>query len=274
VPSRQFAKMPDDIEPTRASLHQYALAIGSIPRVHAEPHEKWWHVSLNLTGRGLETDSMPLPDGATFAVRLDMHSHAVVIEANGETVKSIPFGDGLTGTEMGSAVIAAVGDLGLSGEYATEKFESDEAREYDAATAAAFFEILTNIHDVYSIHRERIDASVGPLQLWPHGFDLAFEWYGTRVEEYEEHGEMKAHPSQCNFGFYPAGRPYLYANPWPFEADELLGVELPSGAVWNTEGWQGSMLHYDKLAGDEAAEQRILDYFKAVFDAAEPTLTA
>lgn len=103
---------------------------------------------------------------------------------------------------------------------------------------------------------------------------MAFEWFGTRVAEYEEHGEMKQFPSQCNFGFYPAGRAYLYANPWPFEADALLPVELPSGAEWHTDGWEGSILYYDQLAGDPAAEKRILDYLAAVFEAAAPTLTA
>ena len=122
MPSRQFAKMPDDIEPTRASLHQYALAIGSIPRVHAEPHEKWWHVSLNLTGRGLETDSMPLPDGATFAVRLDMHSHAVVIEANGETVKAAMIHSKVNGKTMKVAVY----QVEANGEQADEPWATLE----------------------------------------------------------------------------------------------------------------------------------------------------
>ena len=103
---------------------------------------------------------------------------------------------------------------------------------------------------------------------------MAFEWFGTRVEEYEEHGEVTQYPSQCNFGFYPGGRAYLYANPWPFESDILLGVELPAGAEWHTEGWQGSILYYDQVAGAANAEQMILDFFGTVFDHAAPTLTA
>jgi hypothetical protein len=175
---------------------------------------------------------------------------------------------------MGDAVTAAVAQYGLTGEYAREKFESDDVRDYDPEVAEAFFANLRHIHDVLARHRERVGGSVGPLQLWPHGFDLAFEWFGTRVEEYEEHGALQRLPAQCNFGFYPEGRPYLYANPWPFESEALLGVELPSGAEWHTEGWQGSMLNYDEVVGDEAAAERILDYFGSVYEAAAPTLTA
>lgn len=272
--THRFAPMPKNLEPTRATLHQYAHAIGVVPRVHAEPHEKWWHVSLNVTNRGLETDAMALPDGGQWSLRLDLISHEVVVEVKGEAMRRIGLGDGLTGTQMGDAVIAAAAELGLTGEYAREKFESDEAREYDPAVAATFFENLQAIHEVLADHRGRLDESVGPLQLWPHGFDLAFEWFGTRVEEYEEHGEMQRLPAQCNFGFYPGGRPYFYANPWPFESDALLSVELPSGAGWHTEGWQGSMLNYDDVAGSDGAADRILGYLGAVYEVAAPTLTA
>lgn len=272
--AHRFPPMPENFEPTRATLHQYSNAIGVIPRVHAEPHEKWWHGSLNVTERGLETNEMTLPAGGTLTLRLDLAEHRVVVEANGQEVAGFGMGDGLTGTEMGELVIGAVSKLGLDGEYARDKFESDEAREYSADDAARFFEILTSIHAAYSVHRDRIGGSAGPLQLWPHGFDLAFEWFGTRKEEYEEHGEATKMPAQCNFGFYPGGRPYLYANPWPFEGETLLAVELPGGAEWHTDGWEGSELFYDQIAGDENAEQRILDFFGAVFGAAEPTLTA
>ncbi|MFC2177439.1 DUF5996 family protein [Actinomycetota bacterium] len=264
--------MPENLEPTRATLHQYANVIGVVPRVHAEAREKWWHVSLNVTERGLETDVMALPDGGTLNLRLDLRSHELVVEKNGEATKRIPLDAGRTGTEMGDAVLAAVAEHGLRGAFPREKFESDEARQYDRAVAEGFFENLTAIHEVLAIHRSRLGDSVGPLQLWPHGFDLAFEWFGTRVEEYEEDGDRHRLPAQCNFGFYPGGRPYLYANPWPFEADLLLAVDLPSGADWHIEGWEGSMLNYDEVAGDAAAADRILDYLGAVHEVAAPTL--
>lgn len=270
----RFEPMPDDFEPTRATLHQYANAVGVIPRAHAAPHEKWWHVSLGITGRGLETATMKLPAGDSLALRLDLHSHEVVIAVGGEDRTRIDMTSGLTGTEMGNSVIAAVAELGLGGEYARDKFESDELRHYSPTTAAAFDRILNEVHAVCSQHRDRIGQPVSPIRLWPHGFDMAFEWFGTRVEEYEEHGEVQRYPAQCNFGFYPGGRAYLYANPWPFEADALLGVELPGGATWHTAGWQGSILYYDQLVGDDNAASRVLDYFGAVFDAAAPTLTA
>lgn len=272
--TQTFAPLPDDFEATRATLHQYAHAIGVVPRAHAEPHDKWWHVSLNVTGRGLETDTMSLPDGGMFSLRLDLQTHEVVVESGGASTARMSMAAGLTGTEMGDAVLAAVAAFGLEADYDRAKFDSYEERHYDPAAAAAFLDVITSMAAVLSIHRQNIGDRVGPVQLWPHGFDLAFEWFGTRIEQYEEHGELQQFPSQCNFGFYPGGRAYLYANPWPFEGGKLLDVALPGGAAWHTDGWEGSILYYDELVGDPNAEKRILDYLGAVYEAAAPTLTA
>ena len=129
--------LPDNFGPTRATLHAYANAIGAIPRIHAEPHDKWWHVSLKVTPHGLETDAMALPDGGTFNLRMDFQSHEVVVAANTET--RIGMGEGLTGTEMGDRLIAAVAALGLDGDYNREKFESDDPREYDPGRSRKLF---------------------------------------------------------------------------------------------------------------------------------------
>jgi hypothetical protein len=136
---------------------------------------------------------------------------------------------------------------------------------------------LTNTDRIFKEHRATLDGEKGPVQLWPHGFDLAFEWFGSRVEVHEEQGERQELPSQLNLGFYPGSpgqAPYFYSNPWPFEADALLGRTLPDGARWHTEGWHGTILPYEELAGNPNAEERLVVYARRVFELAAPTLTA
>ncbi len=116
--------------------------------------------------------------------------------------------------------------------------------------------------------------NMSPVQVWPHGFDTAFDWLGTRVEEAEEHGEVQQFPSTLNLGLYPGEPAYFYSNPWPFETDKLLGNDLPAGAQWHTEGWQGTMMPYEELVGDDNAEARLREYAQRVFDVASPTLMA
>ena len=269
-----FAPLDEQWEPTRATLHAYAKGVGAIARAHAVFHPKWWHISLKVRPNGLVTDNLPLPGGGSVALRMDLVGDSVVIEASDGTSSSVPMSDGLTGTEFADTLIDAVAEYGLESDYLREKFVDETPREYDPRAATALMTVFVNANTVLERRRATLGDSVGPVQVWPHGFDLAFEWYGTRVERYEKAGEVQAHPAQLNFGLYPAGRAYFYSNPWPFEGEALLGVALPHGAEWHTEGWEGSVLYYDQVAADPAAEIKVLEYAAAVMSAALPTLEA
>ena len=264
-----------DFEPTRQTLHLYSNAIGVILRVHGIAHPKWWHISLKLRPDGLTTDNIPLPDGGVLALRLDLNQHQLIITSSSGETKSVGLADGLTGSEMGDWVITAVSQFGLQGNYPREKFINDEPRSYDPELAKKYFAVLTNVARTFEDHRASLEGPVSPVQIWPHGFDIAFEWFGTRVERAEEHGEVQEFPSQLNLGFYPGSEgvaPYFYSNPWPFEAEVLLDKPLPAGAKWHTAGWQGAMLPYNELVDQPEAEARLRQFAKAVYELAAPTL--
>jgi len=267
-----FPALPVDSEPTRATLHAYANAVAALPRVHAVPHPKWWHISLKIRPDGLVTESMPLPVGGAAFVRMDPRNDEIVIESSHGDRRSFPMDEGITATEMGDALIVAAGEMGLTGEYNRAKFENDDPRVYDGEQAAGLFQAFVTAEAAIAGHRNRIGGEVGPIQLWPHGFDLAFEWFGTMMVPHEEGGEVTEVPAQINFGFYPAGDAYFYSNPWPFDAEALLATELPEGARWNTEGWEGSMFEYADLVGQPDGVERFAEYAGAVFDAASPLL--
>jgi hypothetical protein len=168
--------------------------------------------------------------------------------------------------------------LGLKGDYARQKFENDDPRQYDPDHAKAYFSALVNVEQVFRRHRANLSGDVGPIQLWPHGFDLSFEWFGTRMIESEEHGQKSSFPSQINLGFSPGEpshpKPYFYSNPFPFEEEKLLDKPLPHGARWFTESWKGSLLEYASLVGHPNSDQKLIDYAKAVYDIASPGLMA
>lgn len=263
-------------ESTRDTLQLYSQAVGVVPRAHAEFHPKWWHISLKVQPDGLATDEMPVPAGGTFSLKLDLKQHQALVIANGNVVNAVSMTDGLTGTEFGNRILAAVADLGLTADYARDKFESDEPREYDPATAEKYLATLVTTDRIFRKHTNNLNGEVGQVQLWPHHFDLAVEWFGTRVVEYQEGDEVQEYPSQLNLGLSPGDsghpEPYFYSNPWPFEKDQLLDKPLPEGARWFTDGWEGTILPYAELVGDEKAAERLLAYARAVYQAAAPTL--
>jgi len=264
-------ELPDDWEPTRSTLHAYAQGVSALARAHTPAHPKWWHASLKIAPEGLTTDSIPLPDGGELKGRMDLNRHVIILQTSSDESFEFDMTQGATGTEMANQLIKVATGLGLGDDYDRDKFDSDEPRVYDKPHAAKFSQALANIASVLDSHRGSLGASVSPLQLWPHGFDLAFEWFGTRMESHTENGQQEDLPAQLNLGFYPAGDAYFYSNPWPFD-ESLVNHALPHGARWNTEGWQGSMLSYSSLAGDPDAAEKLTEYAQAVFEIASPTL--
>lgn len=265
----------DGFEPTRQTLQLYSRAVSAISRAYGDFHPQWWHVSLKVHVDGLVADEIRLPDGDAIRLKVDLIAHEIVLLRNGEPERGWDMTDGMTSTALGNEIIAAVEEMGLSGgDYAREKFKDDAPRAYDPEAAARFLVALTNADRIFKEHRSTLHGKTSPVQLWPHGFDLAFEWLGTRVETYEEDGEVGEHPAQLNLGFYPAEPAYFYSNPWPFEADELLDKPLPEGASWHTEGWQGTILPYAELANDPNAEARLRNFARVVYETISPTLMA
>jgi len=268
----------DGWEPTRDTLHWYAQAVGVVPRAHAPFHPRWWHISLKLQPDGPATDPMPLPAGGTFWLALDLRRHQVVLDTSHGDRRIFGMQAGLTASALGERLLGALAELGLSAEYQRAKFANDEPRAYDPAMAERFLGVLTHVERIFQRHRSGLPGEVGPVQLWPHGFDMSFEWFGTRLVEHLEGGQVQRSPAQLNLGFSPGEtshpEPYFYSNPWPFEADRLLGQPLPPGARWFTGSWQGSLLPYRALAGDPQAEEKLLAYARAVYQIAAPTLSA
>ena len=266
----------EGFEPTRRTLQLYSRVITAVPRAHGIFHPKWWHVSLKVLPDGLMSDQVSLPDGRALRFKMDLVRHEIVMTVDGETARSFDMAAGQSSTSLAEDVLSTVAALGLGGPYDQERFEDDEPREYSPEHVDHFLTALVNADRLFKQHRSTLDGESGIVQLWPHGFDLAFEWYGSRVEVYEEEGKEVEYPSQLNLGFFPGGpdvAPYFYSNPWPFEKEVLLGKTLPEGASWHTEGWQGTILPYEALAGDPDAEARLLAYARRVFELAAPTLT-
>jgi hypothetical protein len=221
---------------------------------------------------GLVTDNIPLPDGGILAGRLDFHRAQVVLEDSDGRAWSIPMNEGLTGSEMGDRVIAIAAEAGFNGEVERSRFENDEPSVYDEGAVANFFTALIRADRAFKRHGARLGDDAGPVRLWPHGFDLAMEWFGARVESYNEGGKQVKLPAQLNLGFYPGENndtSYFYSNPWPFDGDKLLSRSLPAGANWHTEGWQGAMLPYTAVRD----EDQLVEFGAAVFEIASPLLS-
>lgn len=259
--------------PTRRTLQLYARALSALARAHAPAHPKWWHISLKVTPAGLVTDNIPCSGGGILAGRMDFLKGQIILESSDGRSWAIPMDAGFSGRAMGEKVLAAAADAGLdSGTIDQSRFASDEPGDYNSELVGHFFAALVRADRAFKRHGARLGEKAGPVRLWPHGFDLAMEWFGTRVERYNEGGQTMELPAQLNLGFYPGeddDTSYFYSNPWPFDAGKLLDRQLPAGASWHTDGWEGTLLPYTAARDEE----QILEFAAAVFDIAAPLLS-
>lgn len=261
-------------EPTRDTLHRYAKLLGAVRRTCTEPHPLWWHISLRPAAAGLATGELAAPGGGgRLSLTLDLERHQLRLAAPGGE-RSLPLDGGLTATELGCRALAHLAELGAEVEVDEEHFGDGSACAYDRALAGRYLTALARAEACFAELRDALPGDPGPIQLWPHNFDLAFEWFGDRrVADEDDDGRPVESRTQVGFGFSPGDashpEPYFYATPWPFEAEFTI-APLPPGAEWRTEGWEGGLLPY--ASARRGGEEVVRRFLRTVWETAAPAL--
>ncbi|MGI9658951.1 MAG: DUF5996 family protein [Gaiellaceae bacterium] len=260
-----------DWSATRDTLHAYSRVAGSILRAHAEATPDWTHVSLMLEESGLASRAFTMRRG-DVTMLLDLQRHRFELSAPGG-VASISLDGGLSGTELAEEIVRRGEALDVKLHPELTHYEDDRPTGYHTAKAEAYLQALLDVNGVFTAVRGEFSGDVTGVRLWPHHFDLSFEWHGKEVTFRSKDGTDKAVRASITVGFStgdtsePGG--YLYANPWPFD-EELAAKTLPGEARWYTDEWKGSMLPYASIAG--TGEQPVYDYLVAVYEHAAPGL--
>lgn len=271
--TRPFPRFAGSWAATRPTLHRYAQAIGVVVRAHAPARPHWFHVSLKVSATGLVTDPVVLADGGLLTLRMDFRDHAVHLETSHGDHRIFAMTDGASGTQFGDTIVEAARRFGLNGPFARDRYESDATGTYDPAAAEVFWEAIAAVAGVFATHNASLVGEVGPVQVWPHGFDLATEWFGDGDETWSEGDDSGSSPRQINLGFYPGdSEQYFYSNPWPLRGADLTSRPLPHGAEWITDEFEGSKLAYSAIAEDPEGPAKLADYARAVWVAASPGL--
>jgi hypothetical protein len=236
---------------------------------------RWWHVSLRVTEEGLRTTDIPLPGNrGEFYLHMNLQTHMLELRLPGATMEQIDLRRGLSAPDFGAELLSGLAGHGVEGDFDRDKSDDPDPLHYNASYAGCYFEAVQRVDGILKAHRASLPGETGQVQLWPHNFDLAFEWFGTRLIVGDDGVKT---PAQINFGFAPGDSshpaPYFYSSPWPLERS-MLDQKLRGGARWYQESWEGSLLPYDALVGERDADQRLRAYYRSVFEAAAPSLMA
>ncbi len=200
--------LPDPLTPTLDALHGFAKVLGAVVREHAPPRPHWWHLGLVVRPDGLATVPVPLPGGGAMAVRLDPAAARVDARSSRGDALSVDL-RGATPVDLAAELAQFDEECGLGPELDRSRIP-EGAVDPDWDVAAAYMAVLVDVAEALERRRSVLGAAAGPLVVWPHGFDLAFEWFGTRQVPGDD-GEPA--PAQLNLGFSPIGRRVLLLEP-------------------------------------------------------------
>ena len=228
--------LPDGWMVTRATLQRYAHALTAFPRAAAAPMPRWSHVSMDPTPRGFTAAGVPLGDGTELISELDLVEHRIVVVA-GDDRTDIDLREGPSPVSVAGAVRRAASAHGSDIVIDPERASDEDPQSYVTAHAESFHRSARAAVEAMRMLNESIDGETTGPHLWPHGFDIATEWYSERLVDYEGTPEN----AQIGMGWYPSDTSYLYVKPWPFH-DEFADHGLPASAVWHRTGWEGARL--------------------------------
>ncbi len=253
--------------PTVTALHAYSRILGGIRAAGTEPHPRWWHGSLQIVDSGLTTGEFHVGDAPAS---LTLRPEPATISGAGP--------DGPVEVSL-SGPAATVGrevlrKLGGRLDVDPERWNLIEVDTYEPAGASTYHEALLAVDAAFTSIRSSVPGEVAPVQLWPHHFDVSFEWFSDAVETYDEDDGPKEYNKQIGFGFSPGDEldpdPYFYANPWPFD-ESFRSLELPGPARWHEGGWSGGFLPYPAVV--EGGMDLLSEFMHAVFDKTHEALS-
>lgn len=252
-----------DWRATRDALHDYARVLGYFRRELTPPQKHWWHITLRVSARGLTTTPMP---GGAGAVELTLSpiDRRVDVASSGGATASIPLAS-QSAYDLGAAIADALDELGVSAPTPSASFNT-KSHDYDPAAAARFWSALASVDLVFKEFKGRLREESGPVQIFPHHFDLSLNWFSGRRVPGVDPADADNADEQMNFGFVTGdasiAEAYFYATAYP-TPDGLTKAELPDGAYWQTEGFTGAVLPYAMIAESDDGRARLLAFLEA-----------
>jgi hypothetical protein len=166
--------------------------------------------------------------------------------------------------------LAALVRMGITVEIDRSLFADESPRVFEAAAAKNYCQAAVNIDRVLKQFKAGLPGETGPVQLWPHHFDLALLWFSGRKVPGVDAADEENADEQMNFGFSTGDEgmpePYFYVTAYPWPAG-ITDAPLPVGAVWYTESWKGALLPYEALVEADRPEKKLSAYLQAAYQA-------
>jgi hypothetical protein len=277
-PALPYAEWQD----TCATLQLWSQIVGKIRLALAPPVNHWWHVPLYLTSRGLTTSPMPY-GGQTFQIDFDFIDHALCIATSDGRQETLPLRPRSV-ADFYAEIMGRLRALGLEVRIWTMpveianpiRFDQDHVHaSYDAAQAHRFWQVLTQVDQVFTAFRGRFLGKSSPVHFFWGSFDHAVTRFSGRrappppsnpmipdAVNREAYSREVSWPGNGGFG---QAAFYSYAYPQPAGFGEA--PVQPGSAFYNKDLGE-FILPYDAVRQAAAPAELLLDFLHSTYAAA------
>lgn len=258
--------MLSEWKPTRDTLHEYARIVGKLRACYMPRSKHWWHITLQVSARGLTTTPFPVAD-QNLELILDLAAHRLMI-ASSEGWEASHL---LTG--QSAARLCRWIDRSLTAAHVElepdllASFDGEAILPYDAEASGRFREVINWVDAAFRTFKNGLREETSPVQLFPHHMDIALNWFSGRLNPGVDPADEESADEQMNFGFVTGDElvpdAYFYATAYP-SPEEWTTLTLPKGAYWHTDGWTGAILPYAVVAGASSPLEMLLEYLRSL----------
>ncbi|MET9344830.1 DUF5996 family protein [Nonomuraea sp. NPDC003804] len=183
-----FPAMPyEEWLETKDTFHRFAQIVGKI-RLAASPRRNhWWNVAFHLTGRGLTTRPMGLPD--PFSIDFDLVGHRLIVDkADGRSAQFSLVGQSVAG--FYARLFEILDELGIDVEIQAVPYDMADSTPfaldtrhaaYDPVLVNRYWIVLGQVAQVLERFAADFCGKTSPVHHFWHTFDIAVTRFTGRA---------------------------------------------------------------------------------------------
>lgn len=276
----------DGWQATKDTLHRYCQMVGKVRLALAPFRNHWWHVTLYVTADGLTTGLVPVGDGRTAELRLDLHDHVVRIADSQGATQRFRLHDQFACADFHDQLVGALAALGITADVdmrpydlAGPAFADDYDHDsYDADAVGRYAQVLRSSTVVLEEFAGRFNGKQSPVHLFWHSFDLALARFSGRrapVRNGAGHVEAEAYSHEViAFGFWPGDHQVPHPAYYSYTAPAPPGLtDQPlrtTDAFWNASSGT-AILPYDAVRTADDPRTTLLGFLEDAYQAGART---
>lgn len=272
---------------TYATLHLWTQIVGKIRLAQTPWLNHSWHVTFEVTPRGLRTP--PIPHGTrTFQIEFDFARHQLVIQTSDGDVRLIALRPCAV-ADFYAEVMTTLRETRLPVRIVTKPneveapipFEQDHVHaSYEPEYANRLWRLLVQADRVLKTFRARFGGKSSPVHFFWGSFDLAVTRFSGRpapphpggVPNLPDWITRDAYSHEVSSaGFWPGGGPVPYPVFYSYAYPELPGFKdarvLPENAFYS-DALREFFLPYDAVRQAESPDDMLLEFLQSTYEVA------